>query len=210
MIDPQRRFVLASASPARRRVLEQAGIRPEVVVSGVDESAITAPDTATLTQRLAEAKAAAVSRSITGSALVLGCDSMLELDGVAYGKPASAEEARGRWRRQRGRAGVLHTGHALIDLQSGREARRVIRPAATTVRFGAPSDAEVDAYVESGEPLAVAGAFTIDGLGGWFIDGIDGDHGAVLGLSLPLLRQMLADLDLSPVDLRAFERPVGH
>ncbi|ADG89146.1 Maf-like protein [Thermobispora bispora] len=183
-------FVLASASPARLNVLRGAGLDPKVIVSGVDETAITAETPERLCLALAEAKAAAVAATLSHG-IVLGCDSVLELDGVAYGKPASPEEAIARWRMMRGRTGRLLTGHCVIDVAAGRRASDV---AATLVRFGTPDDEEIAAYVASGEPLRVAGAFTLDGLGGWFVDGIDGDHGNVIGVSLPLLRRLLAEI----------------
>lgn len=195
------RFVLASASPARLRTLRDAGLAPEVVVSGVDEDALSASTPSALVQLLASAKAQAVVSALdpsSDSALVLGCDSMLELDGAALGKPASAEAAVERWRSMRGRSGVLHTGHALIDTAASTSVQGV---ASTTVHFGSPSDAEIEAYVASGEPLAVAGAFTIDGLGGWFVESIEGDHHNVVGLSLPLLRHLLRELGRDLTDL---------
>ncbi len=196
-----RRLVLASQSPARLGLLRQAGLAPEVVISGIDEDAITAPTPGELARVLAEAKAAAVAaRPEAAGALVVGCDSVLELDGRALGKPADAEDATARWKSMRGRSGVLHTGHCVIDAASG---RRVSATASTTVRFGEPSDAEIAAYVASGEPLFVAGAFTLDGRSAPFIDGIDGDPGNVIGLSLPLLRRLLADLDIAITDLWA-------
>ncbi|UNO40208.1 nucleoside triphosphate pyrophosphatase [Streptomyces sp. MST-110588] len=195
----RRRLVLASQSPARLGLLRQAGLAPEVLVSGVDEDAITAPTPGELARVLAEAKADAVSvRPEVAGALVIGCDSVLELDGQALGKPADAEDATARWKSMRGRSGVLRTGHCLIDTADG---RRVSATASTTVRFGEPTDAEIAAYVASGEPLYVAGAFTLDGRSAPFIDGIDGDPGNVIGLSLPLLRRLLADLDVSITDL---------
>ncbi|HEY7048129.1 MAG TPA: Maf family protein [Jatrophihabitantaceae bacterium] len=190
------RFVLASASPARLATLRRAGVTPEVIVSGVDESAITAPDTATLVGRLAEAKAAAVAGQLDGDPLVLGCDSMLDLDGTAVGKPGSAEDAIARWKAMRGCSGVLYTGHAL---RLGE--RALVEVAATEVRFADLDDDEIAAYVATGEPLAVAGAFTVDSLGGWFVESISGDHHNVVGLSLPLLRHMLGRLGLSLADL---------
>lgn len=183
-------LVLASASPARLGVLRAAGLDPKTIVSGVDEAAVTADTPEDLCLALAEAKAEAVAETLDDG-LVIGCDSVLELDGVAYGKPASPEDAVRRWRMMRGRTGRLLTGHCVIDVAGGGKASAV---GSTVVRFGTPSDDEIAAYVASGEPLRVAGAFTLDGLGGWFVDGIDGDHGNVLGISLPLLRRLFADL----------------
>jgi septum formation protein len=191
------KVILASGSPARLAVLRAAGLEPEVVVSGVDESGFTAATPAELAGLLAQAKATAVAAG-RADGLVIGCDSLLDLDGRALGKPASAAEAARRWREMSGRTGTLVTGHCVIDAATGRRAAAV---AATTVRFGTPSQEEIAAYVASGEPLAVAGAFTLDGRGGWFVDGIDGDHGNVLGVSLPLLRRLLGDLGVSLTSL---------
>jgi septum formation protein len=190
-------IILASASPARLAVLRTAGLDPEVIVSGIDEGAFTAATPAELAGLLAEAKAAAVAAG-RADGLVIGCDSLLDLDGRPLGKPASAAEAVTRWREMSGRTGTLVTGHCVINAATGRRSAAV---AATTVRFGVPSQEEIAAYVASGEPLAVAGAFTLDGRGGWFVDGIDGDHGTVLGVSLPLLRRLLADLGISVTSL---------
>ena len=184
------RIVLASASPARLGVLRAAGLEPEVIVSGVDETVFSAATPAELAGQLARAKAGAVAAGLDDG-LVIGCDSLLDLDGQALGKPGSAAEAVRRWRDMSGRTGTLVTGHCVIEAGTGRQAAAV---GATTVRFGTPSEAEIAAYVATGEPLAVAGAFTLDGRGGWFVDGIDGDHGNVLGISLPLLRRLLAEL----------------
>ncbi len=162
-------------------------------MSGVDESAVTAPTPADLALVLAKAKARAVADTISGPALVIGCDSVLEFEGVAYGKPASAGEATERWLSMRGRTGRLLTGHSVIDVASNRE---VGETCATTVHFGTPSAAEIAAYVASGEPLAVAGAFTLDGLGGWFVERHRGDHGNVLGISPALVRGCWADLGI--------------
>lgn len=193
------RIVLASASPARLGVLRAAGLEPEVIVSGVDETAFSAGTPAELAGQLARAKAGAVASGLDGG-LVIGCDSLLDLDGRALGKPGSAAAAVQRWREMSGRTGTLVTGHCVIDAGTGRQAAAV---AATTVRFGTPSEQEIAAYVATGEPLAVAGAFTIDGRGGWFVEGIDGDHGNVLGISLPLLRRLLSELGFSVTRLWA-------
>jgi septum formation protein len=133
-------------------------------------------------------------------ALVIGCDSVLELDGQALGKPADAEEATARWKAMRGRVSVLQTGHCVYDTRAKRYESAT---ASTVVRFGEPSDDEIAAYVASGEPLRVAGAFTLDGRSAPFIDGIDGDPGNVIGLSLPLLRALLGRLDVRITDLWA-------
>jgi septum formation protein len=193
------RLVLASASPARRHLLTAAGIDADVIISGVDESAVDIADPGKLCLVLARLKAQAVADQLreragsTTATLVLGCDSVLAFDGEVLGKPADADEAIRRWHRMRGRDGVLFTGHCLVDLNTGRLVEDV---AATTVHFAGVTDEEVAAYVATGEPLRVAGAFTIDGIGGPFVERIDGDPGTVIGLSLPLLRHLLRRLDL--------------
>ena len=184
------RLVLASASPARLKTLQAAGLHPEVVVSGVDEDAVEASTTADLALKLAQLKAVAVAAN-EPRALVIGCDSVLEFEGEVLGKPADEAEAIDRWRRMRGRSGILHTGHCVIDTH--REVW-LARSAATQVRFAMLSDDEIDAYVATGEPLAVAGAFTIDGLGSAYVSGISGDPHNVVGISVPLLRLMLDEL----------------
>lgn len=199
-------LVLASASPARLATLRRAGVDPVVVVSSVDEDAVVArygvTDPADVALVLARAKAedVAASPDVPGDALVLGCDSVLELDGEVHGKPADAAEAVGRWRRMSGRSGVLHTGHWLVDTRDGDDGgtgATLGSVASTTVHFAAPSEDEIAAYVATGEPLRVAGAFTVDGLGGAFVRGIEGDHHNVVGISLPMLRDLLCEVGLA-------------
>ncbi|MDR1767707.1 MAG: Maf family nucleotide pyrophosphatase [Propionibacteriaceae bacterium] len=248
---PRVRIVLASKSPARLAVLRNAGIEPEVVVSGVDEDAITADTPVALVQALATAKAravlerleaappesapaasslkarAALERLEVGPAgrdqpasvslvaseppdgapganpettVVIGCDSLFEFEGEVFGKPGTPERARERCRRVSGRSGLLHTGHTVVVLRGGR--RLAAEAVATTkVVFGTLSDAEIDAYLATGEPLHVAGGFTIDGYGGAFVESLEGDHTNVIGLSLPLLRRLLAELGVAYTDL---------
>lgn len=186
-------LVLASASPARLATLRSAGVEPVVIVSGVDEDQVDGLPPAELALQLAELKCAAVAArdEVPDAALVLGCDSVLELDGEPFGKPHDPDEAVRRWQAMRGRTGVLHTGHALRDTGSGRNAAAT---ASTTVHFADLDDDEIAAYVATGEPLQVAGAFTVDGLGGAFVTGIEGDHHNVVGVSLPLVRELVAEL----------------
>ena len=195
----ERSLVLASASPARLRVLRDAGFDPKVVMSGVDEDAVEAPDTKSLVTVLATLKARSVADR-TGDAVVIGCDSMLEFDGEPHGKPSSVDQARAWLQAMRGGSGTLYTGHCVIDERTGREASGVV---ATVVRFGVTSDAELDAYLATGEAMMVAGAFTLDGRSAPFIDGVDGDPASVIGLSLAKLRALLATLDISITDLWA-------
>ncbi|MFC7527935.1 Maf family protein [Actinoplanes sp. GCM10030250] len=187
------RLILASASPARRALLTGAGIDAEVIVSGVDESVVDADDAYTTSLALARMKARTVAANLPADpgALVLGCDSVLAFEDEVFGKPANADEAIKRWMAMRGRSGVLHTGHHLTGLVSGLQAEAV---GTTVVHFADVSDAEIEAYVASGEPLQVAGAFTLDGRGGAFVDRIEGDPGNVIGLSLPLLRNLLGEM----------------
>ena len=195
------RFILASASPARLAALRASGVEPEVIVSGVDEDAIGATSVARLVAALAQAKARAVCASLTGDALVLGCDSLLELDGKPLGKPGTAKAATERWLTINGRAGVLHTGHALLRIQGGTVVGENVQTASTSIQFAELSLDEIAAYVSSGEPLQVAGAFTIDGLGGWFVESIEGDYHNVVGISLPLLRRMVMTFGLALSEL---------
>ena len=201
MLVPSRPLVLASASPARLGLLRAAGLDPVVVVSGVDESAVEAADPRGVVRELAERKAAAVAAGpVPTDAIVVACDSMLELDGEVLGKPATPDVALARWRRMRGRSGNLLTGHCVLDTTSGTQHSDV---AATVVRFGRPTDVELAAYVATGEPLGVAGGFTLDGRSAPFVDGIDGDPSNVVGLSLPLLRVLLARLGVGVHELWA-------
>ena len=200
LTDISYRLVLASASPARRNLLKAAGIDADVLVSGVDESVVEAEDAYTLSLALARMKARTVAARMQADpgVLVLGCDSVLAFDGEILGKPADAGEAVKRWQAMRGRSGVLHTGHHLTDLVTGRQAEDV---GTTVVHFADLTDAEIEAYVATEEPLNVAGAFTIDGRGGAFVERIEGDSGNVIGLSLPLLRRLLRDLNVSITQL---------
>ncbi len=202
------RLVLASASPARLSVLRAAGLDPEVEVSAVDEDALlaglTAASPAETVVALAGAKATAVARRVADrspDAVVVGCDSMLHLDGELIGKPRDAATARARWEAMAGGTGELVTGHAVLRLDDGEIDRVAEGHAVTGVRFGRPDPAELEAYLATGEPLAVAGAFTLDGLGGWFVEGVDGDPSNVIGISLPLTRRLLAGVGVRVTDL---------
>jgi nucleoside triphosphate pyrophosphatase len=186
-------------------------VHADVVVSGVDEESVTEAEPARLAQRLAELKARAVSTRIAGMAtapgqrvIVVGCDSVFELDGRSYGKPGSPDEARRRLHAVSGRSGLLHTGHFVIEPATG---RHVGRGACTVVSFSEMSDAEIDAYVATGEPLQVAGGFTLDGRAGAFIEGVDGDPHNVVGISLPHLRRLLGELGIAWTDL--WTHPAG-
>ncbi|WP_447004306.1 Maf family protein [Saccharothrix isguenensis] len=208
------RFVLASQSPARLAVLRAAGVEPVVRVSGVDEDALTAsladPTPEELVTALATAKADAIaSAPVDGAddsafddAVIVGCDSMLlTADGEVHGKPGTVEVARERWKKMAGTTGTLLTGHAVLRVRDGQVVDRAVGHEATLVRFGRPTDDELDAYLATGEPLHVAGGFTLDGLGGWFVDGIDGDPSSVIGISLPLTRELLRRIGVTVSDL---------
>ncbi|RSN36134.1 septum formation inhibitor Maf [Amycolatopsis sp. WAC 01416] len=201
------RFVLASQSPARLGVLRSAGFDPSVVVSGVDEDAVAAsltdPAPEELVRALAAAKAEAVFEALGGHTdmVIVGCDSMLSINGEMVGKPITPEAARERWASMAGKTGELLTGHAIIRIEDGVRTKEASGTEGTTVRFGTPSQEEIEAYIASGEPLQVAGGFTLDGLGGWFIEGIDGDFSSVIGISLPLTRRLLTEVGVSVIDL---------
>jgi septum formation protein len=204
------RFVLASASPARLRILRAAGLDPAVHVSDVDEDALIAEigssaPPAEIVAALARAKAESVVASLDpglrDDTVLVGCDSMLLHGGELTGKPHTAAAARAQWHEMRGTEAQLLTGHCLVRLISGEVAATRSRTVTTTIRFSTPTDAQIDAYVATGEPLAVAGAFTLDGLGGWFVDDIDGDPSSVIGISLPLVRSLLDEVGVSITDL---------
>ncbi len=206
------RIVLGSASTGRLRVLRSAGIDPLVAVSGVDEDATIAalgadPDPAAVVTTLARAKADAVAREldarVAADCVVIGCDSMLYVDGELRGKPGTPEQARRQWNSMAGRAGQLFTGHCVVRIIDARVAATETAAEVTTVRFGIPTEAELAAYIASGEPLNVAGAFTIDGLGGWFVHGVEGDPSNVVGLGLAVTRRLLESVGLSIGDLWA-------
>lgn len=190
------RFVLASASPARRRLLQSAGIEPVVCPSDFDESQIPLSDPESLVQTLAQHKAQTVAAQFE-SALILGCDSVLFVNGEIHGKPADADEAIARWQKMRGTVGELYTGHALIDLS---QRRTLVRARMTRVYFAQVSDRQIEAYVATGEPLNCAGCFALEGRGGLFVDQLEGCHTNVIGLSLPLLRLLLEQLGYDVTD----------
>lgn len=209
-------ILLASQSSGRLATLRAAGVEPLVRVSDVDEPAVlralaaahpAEPTPAEQVRALARAKAEDVAAAVTRveretdpDLVVVGCDSMLEIDGRVVGKPGDPETAVERWRSMRGATGILHTGHTLVRLPDGATAEGV---SSTVVHFASPSDAEIEAYIATGEPLWCAGAFTIDGLGGAFVEGVEGDPHGVVGLSLPLLRRLVIELGGSWTDLWA-------
>jgi septum formation protein len=190
------RFILASASPARRQLLKTIGIEAEIQPSRFDESSIQTANPIDLVQKLAFEKARLVAQQHS-SALVLGCDSVMTLDGEIFGKPKDRAAAIARWRQMRGRTGELYTGHALFDLYQN---RNIVRHQKTLVEFALVSEHQIEAYVDTHEPLHCAGCFALDGKGGLFVERIQGCHSNVIGLSLPLLRQMLADLSYDVTD----------
>jgi len=202
-------LVLASQSPARLQVLRGAGVEPLVYISGVDEDAIMAqiPEEASpesIVIALADAKARAVATAIAAElpdSVVVGCDSMLAHEGLLVGKPGTVDMARQRWVMMSGGSGVLITGHSVLRIQGGAVTAIASGTANTTIRFGSPSPAEVETYLATGEPMVVAGGFTLDGYGGWFVDGIEGDPSSVIGISLPLTRRLLLEVGVSVVDL---------
>ncbi len=193
MADTQ--FVLASASAARRSLLIDAGIQPFVCPSNFDEDSIVISDPPTLVQALARGKAETVAPQFP-NALVLGCDSVLSIGGTIYGKPESKAEAIARWQEMRGGSGELHTGYALIA--PGHEV--LVRSRMTKVFFANVSDAEITAYIATGEPMHCAGAFATDGKGSRFVEKIEGCHTNVVGLSIPLLREMMAAVGYQAID----------
>lgn len=203
------RVVLGSASTGRLGVLRQAGLDPLVVVSGVDEDAVIASLAGAPPERVVSGLAAAkadevlthVTAAVSADCIVIGCDSMLFLDGRLCGKPGDIDTARRQWQAMAGRTAQLYSGHAVLVVRDGAVTHRLADTGITAVRFGSPTESDLEAYLRSGEPLGVAGGFTLDGLGGWFIEGIEGDPSNVIGLSLPLLRRMLASARVSIAEL---------
>lgn len=199
-------LVLASSSPARLATLRGAGARPVPVVPDVDETAALGESIGHLTARLAQQKCRCVIDALNEEhrldvpSVVLGCDTLLETEGHIYGKPGTPEAAIVRWYRMRGRQGIIHTGHHVVVVRDG-TLHEMTRVATTVVTFADLSDAEIARYVATGEPQVVAGGFTIDGFGGPFITRIEGDPHNVVGISLPLVRQMLLDLGVGWFDL---------
>ena len=184
------KFVLASASPARLKLLQMVGIEPVVCQSNFDESQIVLEDALELVKVLAKCKAETVADRFE-DALILGCDSVLTVDDRIYGKPESAQVAIARWQQMRGNVGFLYTGHALLDLK---QQKQIVRCGITKVYFADLNDRAIAAYVATGEPLQCAGSFALEGKGGLFVEKIEGCHSNVIGLSLPLLHQMLDEL----------------
>lgn len=202
--------VLASASSGRLSVLRHAGIEPVVLVTDVDEDAVRAAHAGAAPTAVIEALAAAKAETVTAryadhpalaDSVVISGDSMLLIDGELQGKPGTRAETLRRWERQLGATGELITGHAVLRTVRGRVTARTLGSASTTVTMGRPSAAELAAFIDSGEPLQVAGAFTIDRLGGWFVEKIDGDPSCVVGLALPLVRRLLAEVGITVTDL---------
>ncbi|NDE54432.1 MAG: septum formation inhibitor Maf [Actinobacteria bacterium] len=186
-------IILASASPSRQRLLTSVGISPTIIVSGVDEedSAYAQLSPRELVVALAIVKAHTVKEKVNYPALIIGCDSTFEFEGESLGKPGTVENAIARAKKLSGKSGVLHTGHCFIDTDKGIEISDVV---STRVHFATMSDEEIEGYVATGEPLNVAGGFTLDGLSAPFIAGIEGDPSNVIGLSLPLLRNAINSL----------------
>jgi len=193
--------ILASSSASRLRLLESAGITPKVLISGVDEEAsefdLLSP--AELVIALAILKAHTVKESAPENSLIIGCDSTFEFNGKSLGKPGNRENAIARCKELSGKSGYLHTGHCLIDLKQGIE---LSERSTAKVQFAQMTEAEIIDYVDSGEPLNVAGGFTLDGLSAPFITNIEGDPSGIIGLSLPLLRKMIISLGYSWPELK--------
>lgn len=210
------RVVLASASAGRLGLLRQAGVDPIVIASEVDENAVIAglpPGVAPgdIVTSLAVEKAIVVTSSlqsdVTSDCVVIGCDSMLQVSGALRGKPATVAAARAGWNQMAGTSGELWTGHCLIRMRGGVATATLSEAVAATVRFGSPSPDELEAYLDCGEPLQVAGGFTADHRGSWFVDSIDGNPGAVIGICLPLIRRMLAGAGVSLTELWRANQP---
>lgn len=189
-------------------MLRAAGIDPIVRVSDVDEDAVaaalpadSAPEVVVVELARAKAESVAAAADIPANCVLVGCDSMLLVDGVLQGKPHTPEVARARWADMAGRSADLLTGHCVLRIEDGAITAVAVDCSATTVHFAKPEPAELDAYIATGEPLQVAGAFTLDGMGGWFVDRIEGDPSSVIGIGLPLLRRLLGDIGVSVAQL---------
>jgi septum formation protein len=188
------RFILASQSPARRQLLQLAGIEPECIPSNFDEDSIQSRNPAHLVETLALLKAQTVAQTLSRSAIVLGCDSVLAINGEIHGKPTSHKDATERWRFMRGRVGEIYTGHALIEVNAQGRMSELVRCGMTQVHFAQVSDAQIAAYVATGEPMNRAGCFSLEGKGSMFVEKLQGCHTNVIGLSMPLLRQMMMEM----------------
>ncbi len=202
------RFILASQSPARRRLLQNVGIDPECMPSYFDEDSIQSRNPAHLVETLALGKAEVIAKQVGRQAsirpmIILGCDSILAINGEIHGKPTSPADAIARWQYMRGRVGEIYTGHAIIYLTGKPDQlvpQELIRCGRTQVHFGQPTDHQIEAYVATEEPLNCAGCFTLEGKGSLLIEKLEGCHTNVIGLSMPLLRHMLADLGFDVTD----------
>ena len=195
------RLILASQSPSRKRLLESAGLHPEIIISNVDEETdhFNAMSPVDMVIALAITKAHTVREMVSDDSIIIACDSTFEFEGKSLGKPGSKENAIARCKQLSGKSGYLHTGHCVIDLKNGME---LSERSTAKVQFAQMTDAEINDYVDSGEPLNVAGGFTLDGLSAPFITNIEGDPSGIIGLSLPLLRKMFISLGYSWPDLK--------
>jgi septum formation protein len=194
-------IILASSSPSRLRLLESVGVKPEVIVSGIDEESpeFNSLSPSDLVIKLASLKANAVKSRAPINSLIIGCDSTFDFNGKSLGKPLNRENAIERSKLLSGKFGYLHTGHCIIDVKNGKEINKL---SSAKVQFAEMTNEEIVDYVDSGEPLNVAGGFTLDGLSAPFITSIEGDPSGIIGLSLPLLRNMVMSLGYSWLDIK--------